>query len=375
MPVSPVRYSLQEVACSPRALPLGTCEITKHRFGTKGSDEPFSKIRSIPRRSCIFRMRRRASFILPRQIEENDFARGMHLPFPIPSRSAASLRSRHFYIYNLECRYCHSTLAAIERRCARVYFVASSFYISYIGIWPFRGRKKREVAELRGYAICTSPRTGSNLLCFLLSSTGQLGNPREYFNFVGRRQYDDPNYPTEPAEQFRRILTIGATSNGVYGLKVFPFQYDAVAPTCAWTKLLPNLKFIWLQRCDVLGQALSYARAIQTGQIRSTVPATAQPAYDANLIRDRLIAAVKDQARWSLFFARTGIVPLPADYEDVIANPQAIVDQIADFVGLRQRAIIKPELIELKKQRDALTEEWRARFLREEGSRDVVDPL
>jgi LPS sulfotransferase NodH len=244
-----------------------------------------------------------------------------------------------------------------------------------MGIWSFRRPKKREALGLRGYAICTSPRTGSNWLCYLLSSTGQLGHPREYFNCEARRQLDDPDYPAEPAEQFGRILTVGATPNGVYALKVFPEQHDAIAPACAWTKLLPNLKFVWLQRRDILGQALSAARVIQTGQYRSTVSATAQPNYDANLIRGRLIAAVKDQARWSLFFARTGIVPLPVDYEDILANPQRIIDRIADFVRSSQRAIIRPELIELRKQRDAVTEEWRTRFLREEGGSDVIDPL
>lgn len=244
-----------------------------------------------------------------------------------------------------------------------------------MGNWHFRRPKNGEVEAPRGYAICTSGRTGSNWLCFLLSSTGQLGNPREYFNCEARRQFDDPNYPAEPAEQFRRILTMVATPNRVYGLKVFPPQHDAISPTCAWTRLLPNLKFIWLQRRDILGQALSAARAIQTGQFRSTVPANALPTYDANLIKERLVAAVKEQARWSLFFARTGIVPLPIYYEDVVVNPQTIIDRIADLVGSKQRVIIQPDLIELREQRDAVTEEWRARFLREEGGGDVVDQL
>ena len=139
--------------------------------------------------------------------------------------------------------------------------------------------------------------------------------------------------------------------------------------------MLPNLKFIWLQRRDILGQALSAARGIQTGQFRSTVPANAPPTYDGNLIKDRLVATVKDQARWSLFFARTGIAPLTIYYEDVAEDPQATVDRIAGLIGLKQRGIIRPDLIKLGVQRDAMTEEWRARFLREEGGRDVVDRL
>jgi LPS sulfotransferase NodH len=244
-----------------------------------------------------------------------------------------------------------------------------------MGKWTFWRPNNGEVEAQRGYAICFAARTGSNWLCYLLSSTGYLGNPREYFNCEARRQFDDPAYPAEPAEQFRRILTTGATPNRVYGLKVTPWQHDAISRTCAWTTLLPNLKFIWLQRRDILGQALSAARAVQTGQFRSTITANVAPTYDPNLIRESLVGAVKDQARWTLFFARTGIAPLPIYYEDVFANPQAVIDRIADSIGIKRRVFIRPDLIELRMQRDAMTEEWRARFLREEGGRDVVDQL
>jgi trehalose 2-sulfotransferase len=229
--------------------------------------------------------------------------------------------------------------------------------------------------ELRGYAICTTGRTGSNWLCALLSSTGSLGRPREYFNWEARRQFDDPNYPADPTEQVRCILDMGATPNGVYGLKVFPTQHDAIASACAWTEVLPNLRFIWLQRRDLLGQAISFARASQTGQFRSTVQASTAARYDADFIRHGLVMFVKDQARWTLFFARTGITALPVFYEDVVSNPQGTVDRIAALVGLREPTPIRPELIEFRVQRDAATEEWRARFLRENGDPNAIDRL
>jgi LPS sulfotransferase NodH len=250
-----------------------------------------------------------------------------------------------------------------------------SRYLYAMRKWAFWHPENRELEKQRGYAICTAARSGSNWLCYLLSSTGHLGHPREYFNCEARRQFDDPTYPAEPAGQFSRILTMGATPNRVYGLKVSPSQHDAISQSCAWTRLLPNLNFVWLQRRDVLGQALSAARAVQTGQFRSTVPASHPPTYDPHLIKESLVGAVRDQARWALFFARTGIVPLPVFYEDVVANPQATIDRIAELVGIRQQVVIRPDLIDLRVQRDATTEEWRARFLREEGSGDLVDPL
>ena len=114
----------------------------------------------------------------------------------------------------------------------------------------------------RGYAVCTSPRSGSNLLCEYLASTGLLGRPREYFNAGRRRMFDDPDYPDERDQQIEQVLTTGATANGIYGIKMFPKYLDAVAETLPWTQRLPNLRFVLLKRHDVLGQAISYLRGL-----------------------------------------------------------------------------------------------------------------
>src|ERR1700687_5667641 len=100
----------------------------------------------------------------------------------------------------------------------------------------------------RGYAICTSGRSGSNLLCQYLSSTGMLGNPLEYFNGAGRRMLGQPDYPDDPARQIDWILTAGATPNGIYGVKIFPAQFDQVEKAIRWTEMLPNLAFVLLRR-------------------------------------------------------------------------------------------------------------------------------
>jgi LPS sulfotransferase NodH len=60
---------------------------------------------------------------------------------------------------------------------------------------------------------------------------------------------------------------------------------------------------------------------------------------------------------------------------NVEANPQAAVDQVADMVGMEERSTINSSIIELHPQHDKITEEWRARFLREECSPDMLDNL
>ena len=113
--------------------------------------------------------------------------------------------------------------------------------------------------DIRGYAICTVPRSGSNFLCQLLTSTGRLGRPLEWFNGPARRTLDHPGYPDDPEAQIAAILDLGRTANGVYGVKLFPNQFAEVEHT-RWTERLPNLQYIHLRRNDLLASALSWAR-------------------------------------------------------------------------------------------------------------------
>ena len=227
----------------------------------------------------------------------------------------------------------------------------------------------------RGYAICTSPRSGSNFLCQLLSTTGVLGHPLEYFNGPARRVLTDPSYPQEPAEQIAWILQRGATPNGVFGVKLFAEQHDAVAAQLPWTRALPNQRFVYLARQDLLGQAISWARALQTSQYRSTQPIQGVAVYDGALIRNRIEAIARECARWSMFFARTGIEPVRLLYEDIVKRPQEAVDRVAALVGLERPAIVVPSGLDLAIQRDGVTDEWRARFCAEQGDPDFVNRL
>ncbi|RAZ92872.1 hypothetical protein DPM33_03155 [Mesorhizobium hawassense] len=227
---------------------------------------------------------------------------------------------------------------------------------------------------MHGFAICTAPRSGSNFLSQLLSSTGQLGRPLEYFNGPGRRYFDDPDYPDDRNAQIEKILTMGATPNGIYGLKIFAYQNDWVEDEIEWTARLPNLQFIFLRRRDILGQAISWARALQTGQYRHGQTSTGEAAFDGQAILDRLRAIAIEYARWEMYFARNEIAALPVVYEDVANAPQQAVDSIAGLFNLHHvRADARQVSVIL--QRDESTEKWRRRFVEEFGNLGRVDKL
>lgn len=231
---------------------------------------------------------------------------------------------------------------------------------SPIDHWNTQDRVDGGFAE-RGYVICATPRTGSYFLCDLLRSTGCLGRPHEYFGGPAMRRIGSPDYPLDFAGQVAAVLRDGCTANGVFGAKLFAAQFDRHGRKL-FDKLGDPLP-IFLEREDVLGQAISFTRAAQTdtyfaGDLQEKVPR-----FDAALIRDYLEQILRWNAGWQLYFACSGVSPLRLSYEQVTAAPQMAVDRIASALDLAEPARIKPEQLSTTIQRDAISEEWRERFL------------
>lgn len=215
----------------------------------------------------------------------------------------------------------------------------------------------------RGYMICATPRSGSNYLCQLLASTGQLGKPTEYFNTAARRTYTDPRYPKDRGAQIDIVRSMGATPNGIYAVKVLPLQYSRARRKIDLLRELPNLKFVRLRRRDRLGQALSLSRVRQTGQIMASKRANAEPIYDVQHIRSCIHDLQAREAIWDKVMLEFGAQPLVLYYEDVVRDPQAAVDQVAVLMGLAASSPINPVLVRVTVQRDRETDLWRQRFL------------
>jgi LPS sulfotransferase NodH len=215
----------------------------------------------------------------------------------------------------------------------------------------------------RGYMICATPRTGSNYLCQLLASTGQLGKPLEYFNTGSRRKHTNPKYPKDRCAQIDIIRSMGATPNGIYAVKVLPLQYCRVRKSVNLLHELPNVKFVRLRRRDLLGQAISLSRARQTGQIMASNRTRTNPIYDLQDIKSCIRALQARELIWDQVMLEFGAQPLTLEYEDVVRDPQAAVDRVATLMGLAASPLINPALVRVTVQRDHETEAWRQRFL------------
>jgi LPS sulfotransferase NodH len=213
-------------------------------------------------------------------------------------------------------------------------------------------------------------------LCELLRSTGVAGRPEEHF-------CDEESFwsaywgVTRFADHMRAAVAEGSTPNGVFGTKVmwdyFGYLLDNLAalPTNRGRSLsdralleraFPNLRYVWIRREDVIAQAVSWARAIQTNQWSTNDQAHTdrRPRFDFAQIQALVHKATEHQLAWKCWFDAHGIEPFRISYEELVADMQVVTRQVLAFLGVNlPDAQIEPEG---GKQADALNARWAGRY-------------
>lgn len=245
------------------------------------------------------------------------------------------------------------------------------------------------------YVICTSPRSGSTLLCKLLAATGISGNPGSYFHrpsiseWLGYFDLAPDSSAPEPdvlATIFQSAIATGSLDTGVFGLRLQRHSFDFFVQKLAVlhpgrTSDLERIEaafgrtlFVHLTRLDKVEQAVSLVKAEQTGlwhaapdgtELERTSPPTA-PVYNAGEIRtwyERFAAYDRD---WIAWFARQGIEPLRITYEALSADPLESLRKILSRLGLNCDAAsgVTPGVAKLA---DVTNQHWAERFRLEDN--------
>ena len=211
----------------------------------------------------------------------------------------------------------------------------------------------------RPYFLCTMPRSGSTLLCDLLSQTGVAGKPNSFFRPQSMADFAaDWEIPAQTIAGFDRTyvetaLTQGTAGTGCFGMRI---MWNTLAPLtarlaqlCAPTATDLNvlqaafgpLKFIHLSRSDKVAEAVSLDIAEQSGlwhrnadgSERERAAPAVEPIYD----HARLLAAYQEvsagDTAWVTWFAQQGIAPLRISYEDLAVAPTPQLRRILSFIG------------------------------------------
>lgn len=180
----------------------------------------------------------------------------------------------------------------------------------------------------RSYFICATPRCGSWFLSGLLASSGIAGRPHEWFWRDTRASLERAWGVTAADEYVQLVLAAGTTANGVFGAKVMWGALPDLSP-------FPRPSFIWLRRRDRVAQAVSFAKAVQTGHWHHWDPPPREaPSYRFDVV-DTLLREIEDLDRqWERWFASERLEPFELGYEELVADPTAATVRVLEFLSL-----------------------------------------
>lgn len=220
------------------------------------------------------------------------------------------------------------------------------------------------------YVVASTPRTGSTLLCQRLWATGAMGAPAEYFNYhLNMIQMVARLRVASLEEYVDRLFALRTSPNGVFGLHAHWDQFH-FAVTAGILRRMHGFRCIHIERRDRLAQAVSFARALESGQWASTHRARNAPAYDRKRIERCLARIEAHDGQWQSVFRRNRMEPIRVTYESLRSDPDAVLGDILSRFGVAADPSRRVSLPDIRPQSDDTSREWIDRYRREEAERE-----
>jgi trehalose 2-sulfotransferase len=248
------------------------------------------------------------------------------------------------------------------------------------------------------YLVLASQRSGSTLLVESLRATGVAGEPQEFFQYLPAtsqspqpREWfagvDDESIlnlldPLDvgtpdlaPPEIWRAyIRTVGRTPNGVWGGKLMwnqtPLlqQRASSLPDRSGEGLRAAIRdvigsepvYVHVHRPDVVAQAVSFWRAVQTRMWRGRPHAGhgPRPTYHAGAIAHAVGMLREQNDSWRAWFAEEGIEAIDVPYSMLRRNLTTIVATVLEAIGQDPRLAPAP-LPQINEDSDEWVERYR----------------
>ncbi len=238
----------------------------------------------------------------------------------------------------------------------------------------------------RCYAVCAVARSGSNLLTDGLHATRKAGRPNQFFCDLFEATYAE-KYRLDPERDYagyvRGIIEATVTSNEVFGFKLMGWYLNSFVTKLRHTEAFgsgselellatafPRLQLIRIQRRNKLCQAISKARAYQSGQwkVRENEVPVNDSQFDVALIDRCLVEIRREEEAWTQFFQRSNAEALTIDYEELSQNYESTIRSALAFlrIGMPRHTLLAPATI---KQSDETSAEWERRY------REMKEPV
>jgi trehalose 2-sulfotransferase len=258
------------------------------------------------------------------------------------------------------------------------------------------------------YLVLASQRSGSTLLVESLRATGVAGEPGEFFQYLPTtsqspqpRQWfdgvedesilrlldplDEGKPDLAPPEIWRDyIRTVGRTPNGIWGGKLMwnqtplLLQRAAGLPDRSGDGLLSAIRdvigsdpvLVYVYRPDVVSQAVSFWRAVQTRVWRGRPDPTrdSRAEYHAAAIAHVVTLMREQEKGWRAWFDEENVQPIEISYPVLWRNLTQYVGTVLEALGQDPRLAPAPVL---ERQADQRSDEWVDRYREEAGRKGL----
>ncbi len=244
---------------------------------------------------------------------------------------------------------------------------------------------------ITSYIICTTPRSGSTLLCQLLASTKRTGNPDSFYHQTKfmcewAAEWNLPDADMISKNDFEVAYLAAAVEAGKAGTEIFGLRLqqkylgllsetlDRIYPRLPsdshrFRKAFGEVLYIHLARTDKVAQAVSLVKAKQSGLWHLNADGTeleqlAAPQelrYDFDSIHREIEALKRQDGSWVEWFDKHQISPLRVLYEVFADHPAETLINICRALGVEppEGGAIRPSLAKLS---DAVSLEWMRRY-------------
>lgn len=228
--------------------------------------------------------------------------------------------------------------------------------------------------------MCSTPRSGSNLLCSYIRSLNVIGPITEWLNpdvmatQIGEElDFDEAYYQAHPKEVLSRIIDHRMGGDGSFSAKIHYLQlFEMINTGFNPFDLFTNPGFVHIVRKDLIGQAISYSKAEQEKAWTSLETPVTKAEYNFLDILEKLQMIVSSNLEWIQFIQAMNKPCLVVVYEDLEQNPQKIVGDVMRQWGY---SVTPEQLSRIKtkysKQTNELNVQWRQRFEEDAKKRNI----
>ncbi|HSV43830.1 MAG TPA: Stf0 family sulfotransferase [Candidatus Bathyarchaeia archaeon] len=235
----------------------------------------------------------------------------------------------------------------------------------------------------KNFLGCSTPRTGSSLLCHLLKETNIAGMRTRGFptaqEFVLKSMLDRKTLSFSDSSDVKaflvRLFDVTRTKNGVGGFKMMweqlAYVYEQaqgfLGGSCVYDLhrfFPPGIRYIWLIRKDELRQAVSWAKAIQTDawDCHQQLKYKGSYRFDFYRIRNLLYMIRERNRQWALFFEHNHIQPWIISYEELIGDLLGTVRLIFDYLDVDYSPKMNIQNSYFSRQSDWVNDRWVMKF-------------